>query len=165
VFCPKCGLELPDSAQFCMKCGYALTGDATPNPPSGAECPYCKKTVIPMVHSVGGGSCSVGSRERWTCPSCRRVIFRKGCLVATAAYGNEDFIEVQFLRAFRDSILRRSFAGSAFIDFYYAVSPYLAWCMERIPILKAPARRCLDVVVFQIEKRTALQRGHFRVPD
>jgi predicted nucleic acid-binding Zn ribbon protein len=28
VFCPKCGKELPEDAQFCLSCGQALTSDA-----------------------------------------------------------------------------------------------------------------------------------------
>jgi S1-C subfamily serine protease len=29
VFCPKCGIELPDDSQFCRKCGQSLTVSAT----------------------------------------------------------------------------------------------------------------------------------------
>jgi predicted nucleic acid-binding Zn ribbon protein len=30
VFCPKCGKELPDGSQFCLKCGRPLTADIKP---------------------------------------------------------------------------------------------------------------------------------------
>jgi len=29
MFCPKCGKELPDDSQFCLKCGHAITATAT----------------------------------------------------------------------------------------------------------------------------------------
>lgn len=30
MFCPKCGIELPDDSQFCRKCGHSLTVSVTP---------------------------------------------------------------------------------------------------------------------------------------
>jgi len=32
VFCPKCGKELPDDSQFCLKCGHALNNPAPLQP-------------------------------------------------------------------------------------------------------------------------------------
>lgn len=32
MFCPKCGTELPDGSQFCLKCGHALNGPTPPQP-------------------------------------------------------------------------------------------------------------------------------------
>ncbi len=169
MFCGRCGTQLSDTASYCSQCGTSTKAphpaEAVPTPAAatgGTECPYCHKVIIPMVHSVGGGSCSVGSRERWTCPACRRVIFRKGCFVATSTYGDEDFVEVQFLRAFRDSVLSRSYSGRFFTTFYYRVSPYLAWAIEKVPILKSMIRRLLDFVVLTIERETNLRREQFR---
>jgi len=31
MFCTKCGTDLPDDAQFCLKCGHALTGPPAKN--------------------------------------------------------------------------------------------------------------------------------------
>lgn len=36
MFCPKCGTEMPDSAEFCMKCGYSLGGIKKPAVVSGS---------------------------------------------------------------------------------------------------------------------------------
>jgi hypothetical protein len=53
-----------------------------------------------------------------------------GCLIATATYGSEISPEVQFLRAFRDFQITRTFAGSnfmtAFNTWYYSFSPAVA---------------------------------------
>jgi hypothetical protein len=169
MFCGRCGTQLSDTALYCSQCGaptkatHPAEAVLTPTPATGGtECPYCHKLIIPMVHSVGGGSCTVGSRERWTCPSCRRVIFRKGCLVATSTYGDENFVEVQFLRAFRDSVLVRSSSGRFLTTLYYRVSPYLVWPIEKIPSLKYVMRRVLDFVVLFIERNTSLRREQFR---
>jgi hypothetical protein len=118
--------------------------------------------VTPVVTNVGGGSCSVGSRERWTCPACKKVIRRKGCFVATAVYGDEDFIEVQFLRAYRDTVMLRSVAGRVATRAYYRFGPHLAAIVETRPLLKRLARRTLDHVVNRIEATTPLRRDNFR---
>ncbi len=49
----------------------------------------------------------------------------KGCYIATAVYGSYDCPQVWTLRRYRDLVLADSFAGRAFIKFYYAVSPKL----------------------------------------
>jgi len=166
MFCKQCGTEVSDTAVYCSQCGASTNTGPTPLPATvGTECRYCHKTIIPMVHSVGGGTCTVGSRERWTCPSCRRVIYRKGCLVATSTYGNEDFIEVQFLRAFRDSVLTGSPLGRLVTSLYYGISPYLAWVIEKTPSLKYLTRLVLDTVVLLIERTTSLRREQFRNDD
>jgi Double zinc ribbon len=59
MFCPHCGAQLPDDAQFCFKCGSKVTGGsgqqtAGPQPqviaPAGAtsiKCPSCGAPVAP----------------------------------------------------------------------------------------------------------------------
>jgi hypothetical protein len=52
------------------------------------------------------------------------------CVVATATYGSELSPEVQFLRGFRDDIVKKTFAGESFMlafnIWYYSFSPSLA---------------------------------------
>lgn len=44
MFCPKCGMEMPDGADFCMKCGANIkqikSGGAPVNPPAPYPAPY-----------------------------------------------------------------------------------------------------------------------------
>lgn len=159
--CPDCGKQMSDRTPACPNCGRPNASSPVAQQ-TGTKCPKCGKMVTPVVTNVGGGSCSVGSRERWTCPSCKKVIRRKGCFVATATYGDEDRIEVQLLRAYRDTILRRSAVGRIAIRCYYRFGPYLAAVVERHAALKTVARRVLDRVVNHIEKATALRRDRFR---
>ncbi len=53
-----------------------------------------------------------------------------GCLIATATYGSELAPQVQQLRELRDNQLLHTESGSSFIsafnDFYYSFSPYIA---------------------------------------
>ena len=69
------------------------------------------------------------------------------CFVATAAYGDPDHPDVVFLRAFRDSELRASAAGRAFIDFYWKVGPVLAKPVSRSPVLRRSARMAIEGIV------------------
>jgi hypothetical protein len=61
------------------------------------------------------------------------------CFVATAAYGSPLAPEVEFLRRFRDDVLRRTPTGSTFFDRFYEhynrVSPMVAAAMHREPEL------------------------------
>ena len=53
-----------------------------------------------------------------------------GCLIATAAYGNEMAPQVQFLREIRDGKIMATESGTAFMtgfnQFYYSFSPAIA---------------------------------------
>ncbi len=165
VKCPECGREISSNAAACPQCGnpmYQAPPVAPPRQSSGTFCRTCNAYVTPVVTSVGGGTFSFGKRETWKCPTCTSVLHRSGCFVASATYGDEDFVEVQFLRAFRDSILSRSQVGRAFISAYYHLGPYAAYVVERVPILKSVARKTLDRVVLAIERRTSLRRSDFR---
>ena len=165
VKCPDCGRAVSDQAPTCVGCGRP---NSQARPPTlapaviGTKCPKCQRVVLPIVTNVGGGSCSFGSREKWSCPACKGVIQRTGCFVATSTYGDEDAVEVRFLRAFRDEKMRNTPIGRLFINVYYAVGPYAARVVETAPGLKAIARRLLDGIVLIIEKRTLLRREHYR---
>jgi DNA-directed RNA polymerase subunit RPC12/RpoP len=169
--CPDCGGVVSEVAPSCPHCGRPLRQQGSPLPApssdqtSGAEgtkCPYCGKMITPVVTSVGGGSCSFGSRERWTCPACMRVIHRRGCFVATSTYGDEDLVEVHLLRLFRDRYLLRHPVGRVFVQSYYRLGPSAACLVERSPLLRSLARRFLDEVVARIEALTPITRDRVR---
>jgi hypothetical protein len=167
--CPDCGGKVSDLAPSCPHCGRP-SGKAGARAPSGktsndgggAKCPHCGMMVTPVVTSVGGGSCSVGRREKWTCPACRKTMHTSGCFVATVAYGDEDQVEVHLLRMFRDQYLLTSRAGQAFVWGYYHLGPYPAWVVTRVPLLRTLARWGLDRVIARIERTTLLSRNAIR---
>lgn len=168
--CPDCSGKVSDQAKACPHCGRPSKQPPKANSASTKDrnsgdcrCPHCNKMVTPVVTLSGsGGSCAVGGREKWTCPACRKTIQRTGCFVATATYGDEDEIEVRFLRVYRDRVLRNSWIGNAFIYFYYQWGPYLARIVEKLPLLKPLCRWCLDNVIKLIERRTDLSRDAIR---
>ena len=65
------------------------------------------------------------------------------CFIATAAYGTPMAAEIDTLRAFRDTWLLTNPAGTAFVDFYYRVSPALADQVAQHPVLGAAVRAIL----------------------
>ena len=89
----------------------------------------------------------------------------KQCFIATAAYGSPFAPEVQFLRNFRDSKLKRTAGGAAFVEFYeniyYRFSPYIANKMQNNPPLKNVIRWCVvSPIVFLLEKAVGLIERH-----
>lgn len=163
IKCTECEKEISSNAESCPNCGNPMKVPQESNQ-GGTFCPSCKIHVTPAVTSVGGGTCSFGKRETWKCPRCKRVIHRSGCFIATVTYGDEDIIEVRFLRAFRDEILSKSTTGRVFIWIYYRLGTRVARIVEFLPFLKGPCRSILDYVVENIERSTHLERGNFREP-
>jgi len=117
------------------------------------KCPKCKIEVTPLVTSVGGGSCSVGRRDKFYCPHCGRTLARKGCWIATATYDGADAYEVSMLRQYRDDVLAKNWAGRGFVRFYYHSSPYIAAVVESSPSLKRFFRKILDRLVRIAERQ------------
>jgi hypothetical protein len=68
---------------------------------------------------------------------------KSGCFVATACYGNNDAPEVLVLRAYRDEQLLTNWLGTAFVKFYYFVSPPLARQIEKSDKVKNFIRKWL----------------------
>ncbi len=165
VKCTECGKEISSNAEACPNCGNPTRLKSAPAQTTGTYCPSCKTHVTPIVTSVGGGSCSFGKREVWKCPKCTSVLHRSGCFVATVTFGDEDIVEVIFLRAFRDRVLSRSMVGRVAIWVYYHLGPFAARAVEITPFLKPVCRRILDKIVTLIEKRTNLRRNAFRLQD
>ncbi|MBN1916979.1 MAG: zinc-ribbon domain-containing protein [Verrucomicrobia bacterium] len=163
VKCPECGRDISSNAESCPNCGNPMAGKGA-HQRTGTFCPRCRTRVTPVVTSVGGGSCSFGKRETWKCPQCTRVLHRSGCLVATVTYGDEDMIEVRFLRAFRDEVLCKSMGGRLLAWTYYHVGSHVAHLVELVPPLRALCRRILDRIIETIEATTDLKRSAFREP-
>ena len=65
---------------------------------------------------------------------------KKGCLIATAAYGSELAPQVQLLREIRDNVLFSTGSGTTFMvgfnEFYYSFSPTVADWERQSPLFK-----------------------------
>ena len=81
-----------------------------------------------------------------------------GCYIATAVYGTYDCPELWVLRRFRDYGLRKSIIGTAligtaFVQFYYAVSPRLVRRFRNAERINRVSKSVLDLLVRQLKKR------------
>jgi len=70
------------------------------------------------------------------------------CFIATAAYGTPMAADIDTLRAFRDAYLLDNAIGTAFVDTYYRVSPFIADLIARSPFLMGLVRVALMPVIF-----------------
>jgi len=78
----------------------------------------------------------------------------KLCFVATVAYGTNDCIELDKLRCWRDSFLRKHWLGKKFIDIYYRHGEKWAMFVNRHPLMKYVIKRLLDVFISLISPTT-----------
>ncbi len=69
------------------------------------------------------------------------------CFIATAAFESNLAPEVLALRQFRDMNLKETSFGRQFIFYYYKYSPQVACVIDEQPILKAPVRLILRIVI------------------
>ena len=77
----------------------------------------------------------------------------KGCFIATACYGNYNAPEVLILRKYRDDVLLNTIIGTAFVKFYYFVSPPLAKQLEKYDKAKSFVRKhILQPIVKKLTK-------------
>ena len=74
----------------------------------------------------------------------------EGCYIATCVYGSYDCPEVLVLRNFRDTVLKHSLPGRAFIRFYYMVSPTLVRWFGKTKWFCQIWRRILDKMIEKI---------------
>lgn len=72
---------------------------------------------------------------------------RSRCFVATSAFEVPVAYEVQYLRFYRDHVLKNSFLGRKFILFYYKVSPAIAAFLDNHQWLKPMVRAVLRFVI------------------
>jgi hypothetical protein len=68
---------------------------------------------------------------------------KEPCFVATACYGDYDHPTVVVLRRFRDATLKATPAGRHLVAAYYRHGSTLARFIDRVPVLKPPARLVL----------------------
>gem|GEM_PF-3115386 len=71
----------------------------------------------------------------------------KDCFIATAAYGSGSAWQVDYLRSFRDSVLKKSDAGRYFIKQYYVHSPAAAEFISVRPAVRYSVRLMLSAVI------------------
>ena len=67
--------------------------------------------------------------------------------MATAAYRDPQHPDVVYLRNFRDQTLVRYESGRTFIAWYWKKGPKLARFVDHNPILRAPAKLLIVVIV------------------
>ena len=74
---------------------------------------------------------------------------KKGCFIATAAYGSPLHPHLDILRDFRDKYLMPNGFGRKFVELYYRYSPSIAGFIARHKLLKAAVRiNLLPLIVF-----------------
>ena len=74
-----------------------------------------------------------------------------GCFIATAVYGSNNSPEVKLLRLWRDTFLLKRYFGRIFVKFYYKVSPYLAFVIEKNKLFKILFRYVIDRFLIAIK--------------
>lgn len=67
------------------------------------------------------------------------------CFIASCVYGVDD-ARTEQLRAYRDRVLARVWAGRVLIGTYYAVSPWVVIVLDRNPRWKKTSRWVVDCV-------------------
>ena len=82
---------------------------------------------------------------------------KSNCFIATAAFGNQDIIEVVTLKEFRDKILMNSIGGRLFITAYNLISPPIAFIIRQNNWLRKLTRIFLRKVVLPITKQITIQ--------
>jgi len=72
------------------------------------------------------------------------------CFVATAAYGSILANDVEMLRRFRDSMLKRSVLGELAVETYYTFGPSVAGVVGESDLLRSTARDILTPLVDRV---------------
>lgn len=69
---------------------------------------------------------------------------KKGCYIATMAYGDYEHPQVLILRHFRDAVLDKSILGRLFIKTYYLYSPQLVEILKSQKLINSFIRKSLN---------------------
>lgn len=104
--------------------------------------------------SVEGNSFQPSSKEIKEGTSDVQGEPKKGCFIATAAYGTPTAPEIEVLRKFRDKTLLQNDFGRKFVEFYYQTSPPAADFISEHPLVKETTRILLVEPVVKVIKLT-----------
>jgi len=74
------------------------------------------------------------------------------CFIATAAYGSLMANDVELLRHFRDSFMKRTILGELAIESYYTFGPAVAGVVGESDLLRATARDALRPLIERVRK-------------
>ena len=65
MFCPECGIEIPEASRFCMHCGFSITAaDSKSTPPKSSQINSAPATAIGSVELYMEGNASI--KRSWT---------------------------------------------------------------------------------------------------
>ena len=105
-------------------------------------------TATTAITSSTTSSTTVTTTGPWVPPKC---------VIATATFGSEAAPAVQFLRGFRDNLVLKTQAGSAFMQafnaWYYSFSPYVAQFIASHDPVRAPVRVLLYPLLGILERQ------------
>lgn len=118
-------------------------------PVSCENCGFSNFTFGAAEDGIYCAQCEVGF-TRWTCQFCQtdnpvneNTVYlkkKKGCFIATAAYGSSSAPELLDFYRFRDELLSRSNLGSRIVKLYYVVALPIASLISKSEALKSATR-------------------------
>lgn len=82
MFCSNCGKQVPEDSNFCMHCGYSISGQGQAHNPN--NCEECQRELIEVLTSSEDliktvcPKCDEDIRAR-KCPSCHQSLKFGGC--------------------------------------------------------------------------------------
>lgn len=135
---------------------------------SGGEpqyiCDVCgkKKPVSQMAGKCvdcGKYVCSACAEEvegRIYCENCAPEE-RRGCFIATAAFGTPMTKEIDVLRDFRDKGLKSTYFGRHVVLFYYRISPPIAETISRSEMMRATIRCVLHPIIEVLKRKNTIR--------
>jgi predicted RNA-binding Zn-ribbon protein involved in translation (DUF1610 family) len=125
-YCWKCGKKIDPKAVKCPHCGVSTTRrDA--QPPELLEILRLRKKKKRKVFVYCSHCGKEIDAEEDVCPKCGVEILKKSdcCIIATLTLPS-DSKDLEYLRSFRDEVLKQSWFGRFLIWLYYSLSPPLA---------------------------------------
>jgi len=149
VTCRNCGelnffFSLPPERVKCQNCGNYFRTDKGPVSPSGGKSRHQSfKTELETYldgarndnqDQLKAASDRLGEIMKAESKNGMKELDRggnRGCFIATAACGTDQDEDVIRLRDFRDSVLRKTCLGRAFVGIYETVSPPIARIIEK----------------------------------